>query len=205
LFKIDSIPNLHSNPFRSETTSTLNSEGIGVVTLRRSRRARRIIISVSAAKGVRVSVPYRTSLQKAIGFVEVKKAWIQKHLVRIEQNERQKQASGFNRAEINQTEANNKLTTRTRYLAELHGFVCNKITVRKQRTRWGSCSPKNNISLNINLILLPDLLLDYVILHELVHTRIHNHSKKFWAELDNYVPDSKQVSRQLRKNEMILL
>ena len=65
--------------------------------------------------------------------------------------------------------------------------------------------PKNNISLNIKLVLLPENLLDYVILHELVHTRIHNHSKKFWAELDKYVVDSKAMAKRLRTNEMVLL
>jgi predicted metal-dependent hydrolase len=90
-------------------------------------------------------------------------------------------------------------------LAGIHGFTCNRVTVRQQKTRWGSCSPKNTISLNIKLALVPDELADYVILHELVHTRIHNHSKKFWAELDKYVPNSKAMAKRLRKNETVLL
>ncbi|MHC4325449.1 MAG: M48 metallopeptidase family protein, partial [Planctomycetota bacterium] len=63
-----------------------------------------------------------------------------------------------------------------------------------------SCSAKNNISLNINLARLPDELRDYVILHELVHTRIKNHSKKFWAELDKVIGGgAKELSKKLRK------
>jgi predicted metal-dependent hydrolase len=92
-----------------------------------------------------------------------------------------------------------------RYLAGEHGFNFNHVTIRQQKTRWGSCSPKNNISLNIKLVLLPEALLDYVLLHELVHTRIHNHSRKFWAELDKYVVDSKVIAKRLRMNEMMLL
>lgn len=198
---IKSAPRLVELP----DTSTIDIPGVGDVYFRRSRRARRIIISVSPVKGVRVSVPYRTSIQHALDFVETKKGWIQKHLQRIQQNEQRRQSLGLSTQAVDKAAAKEQLTARVQYLADLHGFSCNRVTVRRQRTRWGSCSPQNNISLNVNLILLPEPLMDYVILHELVHTRFHNHSHKFWAELDKYVPESKKVSRQLRRNEMILL
>ncbi len=179
-------------------------DGIGLVRFHRSRRARRVIISVSPTSGVRVSVPRHTSLQKALEFVDTKKRWIKKHLALIVQNEQRKQAMGQTLQIINKTEAGEKITDRLHQLAEIHGFTCNKITIRQQKTRWGSCSPKNTISLNIKLALLPIELSDYVILHELVHTRIHNHSRRFWAELDKYVTDSKAMAKRLRMNEMIL-
>ncbi len=83
-------------------------------------------------------------------------------------------------------------------MAELHGFQFNKATVKNQRTLWGSCSPRNNINLNVNLLRLPAELRDYVILHELVHTRHKNHSRAFWQELDQIVGSGKQFQRQLR-------
>ena len=184
---------------------TINIDGIGSVCFARSRRARRVIISVSPAKGVRVSVPWRTSFQKAFEFVEIKKRWIQKHLAIIAQNEKKKQAPGIPLQTINTDNARKRIVERLSYLAGEYGFTCNNITIRQQKTRWGSCSPKNNISLNIKLVLLPDVLLDYVILHELVHTRIHNHSRRFWAELDKYVVNSKIMAKRLRTNEMMLL
>jgi predicted metal-dependent hydrolase len=184
---------------------TINIDGIGPVCFSRSRRARRIIISVSHSKGVRVSVPSRTSFPKAFDFVEIKKRWIQKHLAIIAQNEKQKQAQGIPLQTINKDDAKKQVTGRLSYLAGEYGFTCNRVTARQQKTRWGSCSPKNNISLNIKLVLLPAEMLDYVILHELVHTRIHNHSRKFWAELDKYVPDSKAVAKRLRMSEILLL
>jgi predicted metal-dependent hydrolase len=184
---------------------TINIDGIGAVNFRHSRRARRIIISVSPTKGIRVSVPGRTSLQKALEFVETKRRWIQKHLALIKENEQRRQVLGLTLQTIDKVKAKQKLTTRLYNLAEMHRFTCNKVTVRQQKTRWGSCSPKNNISLNVKLVLLPEPLADYVILHELVHTRIHNHSRRFWAELDKYVKNSKAASRQLRMNEMLLL
>jgi predicted metal-dependent hydrolase len=78
-----------------------------------------------------------------------------------------------------------------KHLAKQHEFTYNMVSIRNQRTRWGSCSCKGNISLNIKLVALPPELFDYVILHELVHTRIHNHSKKFWKELDKYIENGK--------------
>ena len=86
------------------------------------------------------------------------------------------------------------LADRLYHLAKEHGFTCNNVSIREQRTRWGSCSHKNNISLNLKLVLLPKELIDYVMLHELVHTRIHNHSKKFWAELDRYTGNGKVMA-----------
>jgi predicted metal-dependent hydrolase len=185
--------------------NNIEIDGIGLVHFTRSRRARRIIISVSPAKGVRVAIPSRSSLQKALEFVQVKKRWIQKHLALIAQIDRRKQASGVHLQTIDTAAAKNKIIARLQHLAGEYGFKYHRVTVRNQKTRWGSCSPANNISLNIKLVLLPDALLDYVILHELVHTRMHNHSKKFWTELDRYVKDSKSMAKRLRTDGMLLL
>jgi predicted metal-dependent hydrolase len=186
-------------------SSVINVDGIGPLRINRSRRARRVIISVSPTLGVRVSVPYRTSVRKALEFVETKKRWIQKHQALIAQNEQRRQALAQNLQISDAAAAKKKITDRLFQLAEIHGFTCNRVTVRQQKTRWGSCSPKNTISLNIKLALLPVELADYVMLHELVHTRVHNHSRRFWAELDKYVLQSRAMAKRLRTNEMVLL
>ncbi len=186
-------------------SSVINVDGVGPIRINRSRRARRVIISVSPTLGVRVSVPYRTSITKALEFVETKKRWIQKHQALIAQNEQRRQGLAPNLQISDAVAAKKKITDRLFQLAEIHGFTCQRVTVRQQKTRWGSCSPKNTISLNIKLALLPVELADYVMLHELVHTRVHNHSRRFWAELDKYVPQSRAMARRLRTNEMVLL
>jgi predicted metal-dependent hydrolase len=84
-------------------------------------------------------------------------------------------------------------------LAKIHSIKYTRASIRNQKTKWGSCSAKNNVSLNINLVRLPDELRDYVILHELVHTRFKNHSKMFWAELDRFVGGrAKELSKKLK-------
>ena len=70
---------------------------------------------------------------------------------------------------------------------------------------WGSCSEKNNINLNINLVRLTEELMDYVILHELVHLKVKNHSKQFWAELDKYVGNAKELDKKLKKHRLGLV
>jgi len=174
-------------------------EGIGAVLLEHSRRARRIIVSVRVGKGVRVAIPYRTSFTSALEFVNQKKSWIKKHLAKIQEYENRKQ--NFNEAftSVNKTEARRRITLRLAELARRHGFSYNGVSIRNQTTRWGSCSAKGNISLNFKLVALPPELFDYVILHELVHTREHNHSARFWRELDKYVGNGKAKAKALRE------
>ncbi len=84
-------------------------------------------------------------------------------------------------------------------LAKKWGFRYNKVSVRKAKTRWGSCSTNGNISLNIHLIRLPKILIDYVILHELCHTIEHNHSEKFWVLMDRVTDNKSKMYREQMK------
>ena len=177
----------------------ISVSGIGPVLFEHSVRARRIVITVRPQKGVRVAIPGRTSINSALEFVKKKKQWIIKQFGRITEYEGQKKALAESFAGIDREEAKRKLTARLKELAIRHGFTYNKVCLRNQQTRWGSCSQKNNISLNMKLVILPEELLDYVLIHELVHTRIHNHSRRFWTELDKYVGSGKRMAAKLRK------
>jgi predicted metal-dependent hydrolase len=174
-------------------------EGIGAILLERSSRARRIVITVRPGKGVRVAVPPRASMEAALKFVQAKKEWINKHLQQIREHEKQKQELSNSFLSIDKKEARKTIVARLKQLAKQYGFSFGKVSIRGQRTRWGSCSGKNNISLNIKLVALPAELSDYVILHELVHTKIHNHSRKFWKELDKYVGTGKAKAKRLKQ------
>ena len=175
---------------------TVHFDGVGQILFERSKRAKRVIISIKASRGVRVAVPRGVSFKQAREFVSQKKAWIQKHMAEIRQMESQGETTSP--AVVDREEAKKWLTGRLHHLAEKHGFTFNKVSIRDQRTRWGSCSHKHNISLNVKLVLLPEELVDYVILHELVHTRVHDHSRRFWTELDRYVGNGKATGARLR-------
>jgi predicted metal-dependent hydrolase len=184
---------------------TINVDGVGVVLFERSARARRILITIRPHQGIRVAVPRRASLESAMEFVRAKKPWIKKQIAKIKEYEKQKKVFNDIFLSIDKTKAGKQIIGRLRRLAQRYGFSYNKVSIRNQKTRWGSCSAKGNISLNVKLVALPPELLDYVLLHELVHTRVHNHSRKFWKELDKYVGDAKAVARRMIEYGLRLL
>ncbi len=98
------------------------------------------------------------------------------------------------------THAHNFLSARIAELSAAHRLPFNRLFIRSQRTKWGTCSAKRNISLNWRLILTPRQVIDYVILHELVHTKILNHSHAFWVHLRAICPDAETAMRWLSQS-----
>lgn len=107
--------------------------------------------------------------------------------------------------EVYRKEAKVILVNRCAELAEKYGFSINRVNIKKMKSRWGSCSAKGNINLNLYLMAIPDHLVDYVILHELVHTRIMNHSTAFWKELERIAGDVKGLRKELRGSGNLLM
>lgn len=83
--------------------------------------------------------------------------------------------------------------------SQYFGSCLGKIRIRSNLTNWGSCSPKNNISINFALLFLPQQLLDYVIIHELGHTKMRNHSERFWRIIESIIPDYRIRKKELGK------
>ncbi len=164
----------------------------------RSKRAKRVIIYVNPAAGVRVAVPKNVSFKKAEEFAAGKIRWIKRQLQKIEIKKKQQCEYNCRDDNCNEKELKEKLKKRLKFLAEKYEFQFNRVFIRSQKTLWGSCSAKNNVNLNVKLAMLPDELRDYVIMHELVHTRIKNHSKEFWDELEKYVKDPKSIDKKLK-------
>jgi predicted metal-dependent hydrolase len=181
-----------------DNSFTRDFDGVGSVQFERSHKAKHLNITVKPFSGVRVAVPEGLSFEKAERIVLSKIEWVKKHQKNMSQIEQKHKNILKNSKEINSAEAKEILITRLNDLTDKTGFNYEKVFVRNQKARWGSCSDKNNISLNIKLVKLPDELIDYVILHELVHTKIKSHSNAFWAELDKHVSDAKGLHRRLK-------
>ncbi len=174
---------------------------IGPVVIAKSKRAKRLCITVKRNQTVRLTLPRGASMRMAKQFLNSRIPWIEKHLRKFKELETEQDCPPL--PKINETLARRTLVGRLREIAQIHDFNYNKVTIRKQKTRWGSCSAKNSISLNMNLVRLPDELRDYVLLHELVHTRIKNHSKAFWAELDKFVGgNAKALAKEIKNHQL---
>jgi predicted metal-dependent hydrolase len=100
--------------------------------------------------------------------------------------------------------ASNEFPARVRELAAIHQLKVNRVTVRNQRTRWGSCSRRGALSLNWRLIQAPPFVRDYVILHEMAHLREMNHSPRFWREVEKLCPEYRTAETWLRKHSTLL-
>ena len=180
---------------------TIYIDGIGSILLEHSTRAKQTAVTVKPKKGVIVTVPIRMSFDEAIEFVNRNEPWIRKTLANIQQMERHQKELVELFSKIDQQKAQKTLMARLQVLAKKHGYTYSRVSIRDHKTKWGNCSHKNSISLNTKLVALPKDLMDYVILRELVHTRIHSNSTRFWAELDKYVGNGngKGMTSRLRE------
>lgn len=172
--------------------------GFGPVLCHKNSQARRIIVHVSASRGVWVTLPARQAYGQAVTMVARHREWITRNLSKINRDRENVKSLQDKFEAMDKIKAKVELTARFQELAQGRGFAYDKLSIRNQRTRWGSCSSKNSISLNIKLALLPDKLRDYVMLHELVHTYVHNHGPEFHAELEKHVENHEVLSRWLR-------
>jgi len=177
----------------------IEHQDVGIIRYIKNNRAKRIVISIKP-KFVRVTVPRRQTLKDAQKFVEQKIDWIKKHLKNMELLLKKNKKLPL----IIKKDAREILERRLAELAQLHNFQYNRVSIRNQQTRWGSCSSKDNISLNMKLLHLPEELIDYILLHELVHTRVKNHSKDFWNELETIVPNARMMDNKLREYQYCL-
>lgn len=177
---------------------------LGEVTLSQTRRARRISISVRSAGDVRLSFPCGVSARRAIEFLERKAEWVEAARERLVRRRaalplQLPPAEAKARVEELRRAAKDDLPERIGRLSRQTGLNYNKLTIRASRTKWGSCSGTNNISLSLFLMTLPEHLRDFVIVHELCHTVHHNHSPRFHALVDRLVGgNEKALNRELK-------
>ena len=169
-------------------------------TIRPSIRARAIRITVSRDGSVTVTKPTRLSDERVRMFVAQKTAWIESKIQDFAKKPvkllAHYSARGFKlykeQALVLATELVMRLNTQ-------YGYSIGRITIRNQKTRWGSCSSKKNLNFNYKIVFLPPELQEYLVVHELCHLREMNHSKRFWDLVADAVPEYRVRRRELQK------
>lgn len=162
------------------------------------RSARKTVaIQITPEGEVVVRCPNRMSVAQIRQFVESKADWIETHLNKLADKP---QLPPLTMEELHALadQALKVIPERVAYFAPKVGVTYGGITIRNQRSRWGSCSGKGNLNFNCLLMLVPPEVLDYVVVHELCHRREMNHSPKFWAEVERVLPDYQRHRRWLR-------
>ena len=168
-------------------------------------RSRRKTVSAEIDKDLSVLVraPLRMSEKDIRKFLQSNEDWIRKHRRKLaERQEKTKDIPKLTIEELHELadQAMLDIPPRAARYARLAGVTYGRITIRNQRTRWGSCSSKGNLNFNCLLMLAPEEHRDYVIVHELCHRREMNHSKRFWAEVERILPDYKKSMKWFRDN-----
>ena len=172
------------------TQKILVDPEIGEVTFRKSARGRRVAIRVHPVRGATVSVPTFVPYAAAMAFFKMKRQWVLDAVRR--QKDRLKDTPVASSSEIEELrrQAKSELPPRLAELAARYGFLYNKVTIKHNSSNWGSCSARNNINLNLNIVRLPKVLQDYVLLHELCHLRHHDHGHAFHLLLEHVLTDN---------------
>lgn len=163
---------------------------IGEVTFRKSLRSRSISIRVHPVKGVNVSVPYIVPYAAARLFFEARREWILETMARQKERMKDVRPAAPGEIEALRRQAKTELPPRLAGLATRYGFIYNKVTIKHNASNWGSCSSKGNINLNLNIVRLPKVLQDYILLHELCHLRHQDHGHAFHLLLEHVLTDN---------------
>ena len=173
----------------------------------RSRR-KTLSMQVKGDGQVEIRAPLRTSDAEIRRFLETHRRWLEKHLQKAQALQQAKagvrKLTAAETAELKK-KAKRILPERVAYWAPLIGVRPGRIAVRCQKTRWGSCSTKGNLNFNCLLMLAPEGVIDYIVVHELCHLKHMNHSKRFYAEIEKVLPDYRQHQQWLKDNGEFLL
>ena len=171
-------------------------------TLIRSDR-KTVSIQIKQDGTVLVRAPERMPKSRIEAFVRSKADWISKHLALLP-DQSQPELTEVELKRIRE-KARKMITARVSHFAPIVGVSCGRISIRTQRTRWGSCSGAGNLNFNALLALAPEEVLDYVVVHELCHRKEMNHSVRFWTLVEAVLPDYREAKRWLKDNGGALL
>lgn len=165
--------------------------------LRRSARAKHMRLSVYSDGRVTLTLPMGFPNRLVAMFLRAKAKWIAKHLSHFLRTEVRHPVVNKKEYLMHKKRAQVLVEERLLHFNVAYGFSWKRISIRNQRTRWGSCSKKGNLNFNYRIALLPPHLADYIIVHELCHLGVFNHSKKFWDMVAQTIPSHRELKREL--------
>ena len=152
--------------------------------------------------GVVIRAPHYISDKEIDEIIEKKRDWIEKHRAAFTEESSAVDFAPLSQEQVRELteKACKVIPQKVRCYAAKIGVDYGRVTIRSQRTRWGSCSSKGNLNFNCLLMLLPDEIIDSVVVHELCHRKHMNHSAKFYAEVEKHFPEYKKCSEWLKEN-----
>lgn len=163
-----------------------------------------LALRVNAEGEIEVLAPKGCPKRDVDAFVLRSKDWIEKQRAKREASRARAEEQGVITTEEELHALSEKmieaLKTKLPHYAKLIGVTYGRVTVRNQRTKWGSCSAQGNLNFNVLLMLAPEDVLDYVVVHELCHRKHMDHSKDFWALVESVLPDYKKSRKWLKDN-----
>lgn len=160
-----------------------------------------LAIQITPDGSVKVRAPKRCPKSTIECFLNEKESWILKHVNKTMQNPPvMKNLLSVQERNRYIKIARDIFTQKTAYYASILNVTYGRITIREQKTRWGSCSSEGNLNFNWRLIFAPEEVLDYIVVHELAHRREMNHSQAFYAIVKSILPDYKKSQKWLRDN-----
>ena len=168
-------------------------------TLKKVRRSKHLRITIHQDKRVVVTAPIYTSYKTMERFLDSQKDWIKNKLSKLKDNKSTLPSGGVTHYKKHKEQARALVNNRLEYFNQFYGFEYNRISIRNQKTRWGSCSRKKNLNFNYKIIFLTQEQADYIIVHELCHLKEMNHSKSFWLLVLKEILDYKEIRKMLKK------
>lgn len=169
--------------------------------VRKNALAKQVSLKVNTHGQVRATIPWWVSKKSAISFVKDNESWILEKLENMKGKSAESllQLGGREDYLMHRKSAKSFILERLEHYNQFYGFDFERVAIRDQRTRWGSCSGKKNLNFNYRIVQLPKEHADYLIVHELCHLEQMNHSRDFWELVSRTIPDYRRISRELRR------
>ena len=161
-----------------------------------------LAIEISIKNGFLIRAPIKTTTEEINKFIKENEQWIKSKIAKVNEAKNFPEINKLNDEEISclKERARKVIPELVEYYAKLIGVSYGKITIKSQKSRWGSCSSKGNLNFNFLLMLMPDDVINYIIAHEVCHLKEMNHSKNFYEIVLNICPNYKKSIAWLKKN-----